>query len=216
GVAPINTSGDGIPDYYKEAVGLDPSVANSLTPGTGGYTKLESYLNWLALPHAVTTTNTPVYVDLSQYARGFTNWSPVYIVSNPSNGTVTVSSSHIVDFTPDLGFTGLAGFQFVVTANDGSDMTNTVNICVTPYNAVATAANPVFTSISNSSNNVAFTGIGGIPNANFVLFSSTNLTTPLPIWIPLTTNNFDSSGDFNFTAPAPLNASQSFYILEIP
>ncbi|HEV2329989.1 MAG TPA: autotransporter-associated beta strand repeat-containing protein, partial [Verrucomicrobiae bacterium] len=216
GVAPVNTSGDGIPDYYKEAIGLNPNVANSLTPGAGGYTKLENYLDWLALPHAVTTTNSPVSVDLSQYTRGFTNWSPVYTVSNPSNGTVTVSGGHIVDFTPNLGFTGLGSFQFVVTANDGSAMTNTVGICVTPYNAVATTANPVFTSISNSGNSIAFAGTGGIPNANFILFSSTNLAASLATWIPLTTNTFDSSANFNFATPAPANASQTFYILEMP
>ncbi len=215
GVAPVNTSGDGIPDYFKEAVGLNPNVANSLTPGSGGYTWLENYLNWLALPHAVTTTNSPVYVDLSQYARGFTNWSPVYLVSNPGNGTITVSNGHVVDFTPNIGFVGLGSFQFVVTANDGSAMTNTVSICVTPYNAVAATANPIFSSISTSAGKVAFTGSGGIPDANFILFGSTNLTAPAT-WIPLTTNTFDSNGNFNFTNPAWSGASQSYYMLEWP
>jgi autotransporter-associated beta strand protein len=216
GVAPTNTSGDGIPDYYKEAIGLAPNMTNSLTPGIGGYTKLENYLNWLALPHTVTTTNSPVFVDLSQYARGFTNWSPVYNINTPSNGTVTVSNGYIVDFTPDIGFIGLASFQFVVSANDGSAMTNTVSICVTPNNAAPAAANPIFTSISNSANTVAFTGSGGIPEANFILFSSTNLTTPLPDWIPVITNTFDNSGNFSFTPPTLANASQTFYLLEMP
>jgi hypothetical protein len=57
--------------------------------------------------------------------------------------------------------------------------------------------------------------MSGIPNANFILFSSTNLTTPLP-WSPLATNTFDSSGNFNFTTPAPANAAQNFYMLEMP
>jgi autotransporter-associated beta strand protein len=212
GTAPVDTDGDGIPDYYEEATGSNPNVADSLTPGTGGYTKLENYLNWLATPHAVTTTNAPIYVDVSQYARGYTNASPVYSVSNPINGTVILSGS-IVDFTPNINFIGLGSFQFSVAASDGSAMTNVVTVCVTPYNAVPNFAKPVFSSISTSGNNVVFTGTGGITNANFILLGSTNLTSG---WIPLATNVFDASGNFDFTNPTTAHASQFYYMIELP
>jgi hypothetical protein len=191
-------------------------VADSLTPGTGGYTKLENYLNWLALPHAVTTTNTPVFVDLSQYTGGYTNWGPVYSAGNPTNGTITLNSGHIVNFTPKMGFIGLGGFQFIVRANDGSAMTNTVSVCVTPYSAVAQPAAPTFSSISSSSSAVIFNGTGGITNANFVLLYSTNLTAPLGNWIPLSTNEFDVNGNFNFTNPVSSSSALGFYLLELP
>jgi autotransporter-associated beta strand protein len=215
GTAAVDSDGDGIPDYYEEATGSNPNAADSLTPGIGGYTKLENYLNWLATPNAITTTNRPVNVDLSQYAIGFTNWAPVYSVSNPTNGTVTLIGDHIVDFTPKMGFMGLGSFQFTVAANDGSAMTNTVTVCVTPLGAVANYAAPAFSSITMTGNGLAMTGTGGITNANFVLLGSTNLTAPIN-WIPLTTNRFDLNGNFNFTNPVNASLPQSYYLLELP
>jgi autotransporter-associated beta strand protein len=212
GTAAVDTDGDGIPDYYEEATGSNPNLADSLTPGMGGYTKLENYLNWLATPNATTTTNTPIFVDLSQYARGFTNASPVYSVNNPTNGTVTLNGS-VVDFTPDMSFTGLGSFQFVVAASDGSAMTNTVTICVTPYNAVPNFASPLFSSISTSGNNLVLTGTGGISNANFILLGATSLP---GIWVPLSTNVFDGNGNFVITNPVTGNAPQNYYQLELP
>ena len=93
GVAPVDTDGDGIPDYYELAIGTNPNSADSLTAGVGGYTRLENYLNWLAAPNAATTVSTPISVDLSQYARGFTNFSPVYLANNASNGTKSRSAA---------------------------------------------------------------------------------------------------------------------------
>lgn len=216
GTAAVDTDGDGIPDYYEEATGSNPNVADSLTPSAGGYTLLENYLNWLAAPHAATMTNTPVLVDLIQFTGGYTNASPVYSAGNPTNGTVTFYSSHVVDFTPKMGFIGLGSFQFIVTANDGSAMTNTVSVCVTPYNATAQPAVPTFASISTSSNSTVFNGSGGITNANFVLFYSTNLGAPMSSWTPLTTNEFDANGNFNFTNPIAPGAVQGYYLLELP
>ena len=218
GVAPVDSDGDGMPDYWKMALGLNlTNGADALTPGAGGYTHLENYLNWLAGPNAVTTTSTPTNVDLSQYARGFTNASPVYSVSDPGNGTVTING-HVADFTPDLNFTGLGSFQFVVKANDGTAMTNSVTVCVTPYGAVTNALTPpVISSISLIDGNaLVFTGAGGITNANFVLLGSTNAAAPLADWIPLATNVFDANGNFNFTNSLPAAAPQNFYMLEMP
>ncbi|HTR41167.1 MAG TPA: autotransporter-associated beta strand repeat-containing protein [Pseudomonadales bacterium] len=212
GTAAVDTDGDGIPDYYELATGSNPNVADSLTPGVGGYTKLENYLNWLATPNAVTTTNTPVFVDLSQYARGFTNTGPVYSVSHPTNGTVTLNGS-VVNFTPNMSFTGLGSFQFSVAASDGSAMTNTVTVCVTPYNAAPNFATPVFSSISTVGSSMILTGTGGITNANFILLGATNLTGN---WVPLSTNVFDGNGNFIVTDPVTSQKQQGYYILELP
>ncbi len=78
---------DGMPDYWESALGSNPNVADSLTPGIGGYTKLENYLNWLATPHASAPKNSLVDVDLWQFTAGFTNASPTYSVMLPTNGT---------------------------------------------------------------------------------------------------------------------------------
>jgi hypothetical protein len=53
GPAPTDTDGDGLPDVWETAHGLDPKVADSNQVAASGYTQLEEYLNWLAAPHAV-------------------------------------------------------------------------------------------------------------------------------------------------------------------
>jgi hypothetical protein len=54
GPAQADTDGDGLPDSWETAHGLNPKVADSTRVATSGYTYLELYLNWLAEPHAVT------------------------------------------------------------------------------------------------------------------------------------------------------------------
>ena len=131
GVAAIDTDGDGMPDYWEKAVGLNPAVNEAMTIAADGYANIEHYLNWLADPHVLTVTNTAVDVDLWQYTRGFTNASPVYVVANGSNGVVTLSG-HVAHFVPATDFYGLAGFQFRVTGSDGTAYTNPVSVLVSP------------------------------------------------------------------------------------
>ena len=132
GTVPLDSDQDGMPDYWEQALGSNPNVADSLTPGTGGYTKLENYLNWLAAPHAVASKNSFVDVDLRQYTGGFTNASPVYAAFAPTNGTVALlADGHTAEFTASGNFSGLGSFNFSVRASDNSTMTNTVGVFVT-------------------------------------------------------------------------------------
>ena len=133
GVAPLDTDGDGMPDYWEKAIaGLNVSVNDAMTIGAGGYANIERYLNWLAVPHALTVTNTAVEVDLWLYTTGFTNASPVYSVTALSNGVVALSGGHIARFTPSAGFAGLGAFQFSVSASDGTGYTNAVSVLASP------------------------------------------------------------------------------------
>ncbi len=190
GVAPVDTDGDGMPDYWEQAMGSNPNVADSLTPGIGGYTKLENYLNWLAGPHAVAPKNSLVDVDLRQYAGGFTNVSPVYAAFAPTNGTVALlPDGHTAEFTAAGNFSGLGSFNFYVHASDGTTMTNTVGVLVTAtgqsqnltWHGDGTINNWDTTSINwlNGTNLVSF-GAG-----DNVAFDDTGSNTPA---INLTTN----------------------------
>ena len=136
GIAPLDSDQDGLPDYWELALGSNPNVADSLTPGTGGYTKLENYLNWLAGPHAVASKNSFVDIDLRQYTGGFTNVSPVYAAFAPTNGSVVLlPDGHTAEFTAAGNFSGLGSFNFSVNASDGTAMTNTVVVLVTATGA---------------------------------------------------------------------------------
>jgi len=111
GTPPVETDGDGIPDYWKAAVGLNLYTNQAMAIAANGYANIENYANWLAAPHAVTPVNTAVTVDLWQYSAGFTNVSPVYTVNNVNNGAVVLSSGHLAQFTPAQNFSGLGGFN---------------------------------------------------------------------------------------------------------
>jgi autotransporter-associated beta strand protein len=130
GVPALDSDGDGMPDFWEKAVGLNPNSNDAMNLAGDGYANLEHYLNWLADPHALTSTNTPINLDLWQYTAGYTNASPVYAAASLSNCIVTLSSGHIAQFTPATNFSGLAAFQFSVVAADGNGYTDTVTVVV--------------------------------------------------------------------------------------
>lgn len=131
-IGPIDSDGDGMPDYWERAMGLNYlSASDATTMAPDGYMNIEHYLNWLGGLHALTATNTAVDVDLWQYTIGFTNASPVFSVGNGSNGVVTLTGGHIAHFVPAANFYGLAAFQFSVVTADSS-YTDTVSTVVTP------------------------------------------------------------------------------------
>src|SRR6185295_18625408 len=68
-----DTDQDGMPDFWENGTGSNPAVANNNdpSPGGGGYTRLEDYLNWLAEPHGIALTNTTCDVELRQFTLGF-------------------------------------------------------------------------------------------------------------------------------------------------
>ena len=117
-----------MPDIWENATGSNPLVADNNTVAADGYTLLEHYLNWMAAPHAFVQTNA-TDIDLWPYTLGFTNGA-TYTFSNLTNCTVTLTNGHFAHFVPTPGFTGLASFNFAVSDNDGSTMTNTMGLLV--------------------------------------------------------------------------------------
>ncbi len=186
GVPPADSDGDGLPDYWEKAVGLNPlnaSDATALAPD--GYMNIEHYLNWLADPHALTTTNSAVDVDLWQFTSGFTNANPIYAAGNASNGVVTLTGGHIAHFTPAANFAGLAGFQFSVVTTDAA-YTNTVSVLVTPQSLSAGGANLTWVGdgVSNvwaaggATNFFDGTNLVAFQNGDTVTFDDTGAATP--------------------------------------
>jgi hypothetical protein len=48
------------------------------------------------------------------------------------------------------------------------------------------------------------------------LLGSSNIAAPLSNWVPVFTNLFDASGNFDFTNPASPGQPREFYLLELP
>lgn len=201
---PEDSDHDGMPDWWELAKGLNPnSPAGDFSDSNGdadgdGYSRLEDYLNWLAAPHVDGTRNANVDVDLTQFTRGFTNSSPAYLVSNPTNGAVSLLSGKIARFTPAANFYGLGSFQFKVTDATGLSYTNTVSVHVR-----ALAQSQLGFSVTNNAPKLAFTGESGF---YFLLQYSDDL-----IFWNTWTNTTAAAAAINFTPPGFPNSMARFY-----
>ena len=151
--APVDTDKDGMPDFHETALGWNAAaqdhntaLANSggfltgttfMPAGTvAGYTRLEEYLHFLAIPHGTVAKNitgapTSIQIDLRKFTTGFVK-SPAFTITNALNGTTTQSGTgdYLVTFTPTLNYVGRAKFDFTVTDSDGSAWTQTCALLV--------------------------------------------------------------------------------------
>jgi len=74
---------------------------------------------------------------------------------------------------------------------------------------------PIIGNINFTSGQLILSGTGGLTNGTYYVLTSTNLAAPLTNWPRLLTNQFDDSGNFNFTNPLNPGQSQLFYFLEV-
>jgi autotransporter-associated beta strand protein len=82
--------------------------------------------------------------------------------------------------------------------------------------SVVVTTQPLFKPLASSARGLIFTGAGGVPKATYYLLGSSNIAAPLSNWVPVFTNLFDASGNFDFTNPASPNQPREFYLLELP
>jgi hypothetical protein len=138
--APNDTDRDGMPDFWETTLGLNPTAQDhnrplrgrSFIPSPAGYTHLEEYLHFLAIPHGVLAPTETITIDLRKYTSGFTK-SPRFKAHSVKGGSVTYSGpgDHRVTFSPHRGFHGRAGFDFTVLDADGSRWTQSCALLVT-------------------------------------------------------------------------------------
>ncbi len=160
--APADSDRDGMPDFWETALGWDPQSDDHNTPLTAtgdklasgtffppgtpaGYTRLEEYLHFLAIPHGTVHKNNEgsepasLKIDLRKFTGGFTA-APVFTLTGITGGKAVQDSAgdSLVTFTPTPGHTGRAGFDFTVTDNEGSSWKQSCALLVvTPAPMVA-------------------------------------------------------------------------------
>lgn len=64
--------------------------------------------------------------------------------------------------------------------------------------------------------NLTLNGVGGTSNADFVLYSTTNVATPFGLWTPILTNHFDQFGVFNYTTGFNRALPQTYFRITMP
>lgn len=139
--APLDSDGDGMPDFWESTLVSDPhSDDHNQLVGTSsffpkespaGYTLLEEYLHFLAVPHGVIKPGRAVEIDLRRYTSGFVD-RPVFTGSSITGGRMksTGEGNHLVSFKPEIS-SGRAGFDFTVTDAAGRSWTQQCAILVT-------------------------------------------------------------------------------------
>jgi autotransporter-associated beta strand protein len=151
--ASVDTDRDGMPDAWESALGWNPAVqdhnlamasSGGLVTGLtyfpaatpAGYTRLEEYLHFLTLPHAFVSPNTSASpssfsVDLRRYTSGFNQVPVTFSFSSVSNGVVILQpDGYTAVFTPTLGYSGRARFDFTVTDGASSTWRQTFGVLV--------------------------------------------------------------------------------------
>ncbi len=160
---PTDIDLDGMPDFWENTLNGLNGMAYSVTaadhntvftagqlPNTffpagtpAGYTYLEEYLHFLAVPHATVeknTAGTPTLqvIDLRKFTDGFAN-APAFTVGSVVNGTTQQfladgttpsATGPILNFTPTPDVFGRAGFNFTVTDAEGSQWTQQFAILI--------------------------------------------------------------------------------------
>ena len=139
-----DTDQDGLPNWWETIKGSntnsgigDFSDANA-DADLDGYTNLDTYLQWMSLPHYDSPDGTKISINIQKLSRGFTS-GVNYSLSNVVNGNTTLNGD-VVDFTPTA--TGLCSFDFTVTDSEGASMTRKVNI-VSGYSSNLSVEKPI-------------------------------------------------------------------------
>ena len=132
-----DTDQDGMPDWWEQAIGSNPSAANQNDdPDGDGWTLLEDYLDFIAHPYILVKSGETGTIDVKPFFAGFygqnSNYGtvqPTYSVSNGNNAfTATVSGSVVKAQAGQAAGTG----SIDVTVNDGATTwTQRIGVVVT-------------------------------------------------------------------------------------
>ena len=107
-----DTDRDGMPDWYENAIGSNPSVANQNDdPNGDGWTLLEDYLDFMAHPYVLIAANGSGSIDLKPHFAGFYGQNghsvtPTYSLDEALEGGIIATSIdgstlHVQALKPD-------------------------------------------------------------------------------------------------------------------
>ena len=237
---PVDTDRDGMPDDYELTLGwaiatqdhasalassgaflTGPTFFPPATPA--GYTRLEEYLHFLAVPHAImpkSTTGVPtaIDIDLRKFTSGFVS-APVFTLANVVGGAATQSGAggslvHFVPTTTPTGVPGRAGFRFTVLDGAGSQWTQQFAILVSAAGVprdLRWQGDGSQNLWNTSTNNwVADPGVTAFSIGDNVLFDNLGSATPGAALTGAMTPGsitIDSSKNYTFTGSGSLSSA---------
>jgi hypothetical protein len=107
-----DTDGDGMPNWWEQAKGLNPQKAdNNTDPNHNGYTSLEEYLNYMAVPHFEGKIKK---IDLKTFFAGYNHRPSFEIVNRKGNIEASIKN----DILKIKSEKGLSSITIKVTDQD--------------------------------------------------------------------------------------------------
>jgi autotransporter-associated beta strand protein len=134
------------------------------------------------------------------------NYGGTLVVSNLAGSFANGDSFKLYNAAAYSG-----AFSAIVPATPGSGLvwnTNQLDVSGTLLVTVPSRPHAGFTAVTAAGGSLVISGTNAV--GTYVLYSSTNLTTPIANWTPVYTNTF--SGPFSFTNS--MNAGSKFYLLK--
>ena len=196
-------------------------INGSLTNGPGA-----NYI--VGGTHSIGTNyvSSSVALQGTTYMEVTNNGAKFDVVSAPSGniqygGTLVVSNLDTVHpFAAGQSFQLFNGgsyggaFTSIVPAVPGPGLVWNTNSLTTGALSIIVAQVPRIVSFSLTGSTLSISGTNGTVGGSYTVLSSTNLTTPLNQWVPLTVTNYDSSGNFSFTTNINATLPQQFFIIQ--
>ena len=120
--ADFDTDRDGMPDWWEQATGSNPDIANANDYASdNGWTRLEEYLDFMAHPYIVVAPNGSATIDLKEHFAGFFG-------QNGKSVTPTFSTS---DTDNSQYACSISGTSLTVTALQNTESVGSFNVTVT-------------------------------------------------------------------------------------
>ncbi len=122
-----DTDQDGIPNWFEQLKGSDPYTANNNDDtDNDGYTDLEDYLNWIAVPNFQMEGRTEI--SLASYFAGYRN--PTYTITQPADGASCSIGNGTLVVTPSDGTSKFKVVEVQAT-EDGISLTRQFHFAYT-------------------------------------------------------------------------------------
>lgn len=124
-----DTDGDGMPDWWETAAGHDPATAdNNSDADNDGYTALEDFLNWMAVPHYTLEGGKAHQIDLAPLFRGYGDKTAFSVTAADTRLNASVNGA-VLTVAPSAE-NALATLK-VTAEEDGISLTRDINVCIT-------------------------------------------------------------------------------------
>ncbi len=152
----------------------------------------------------------PIQLQMSEVTPGspLSPWLRLYGRDGALLDSVSAAS------TAQINRLAPASGTYVVVAADGSGGLSGSGAYILSSNGLTAGLRLCPPMLSGT--NLILRGIGGTPNANFILYQTSNVATPAALWSPLLTNQFDSFGVFSLTNSFGSTNQQIYFRLAEP